>query len=353
MTSSLVLVTGANGHIGFRTLVYALQAGYRVRAAVRTQSKADTILSAPSIQAISPADRLTFVLVPDLLVPGAYDDAVRDADYIIHVASSLSRGLDDPERYEEDLIQPAVRGTFGILESAASVDTVKRVVITSSMATLWPPGDTDTSSDYVADETSRVSYDPVGPFKNPLEAYEASKIRALNATERFVQNHNHNHLSFDVVNIHPSIVLGKNELVTDRKDILQGSNFWPFAQVLGLSQEAPLLGHTVHLDDVADIHVRALNMHLELEPGRKTQSLIATSGGIDGTDLSEAVAVVNRHFPEEVKSGVLPNNGTVRTRRKKLDASATERRLGLEFRSYEDQIVSVTRHYLELVNASS
>ncbi|KAL1962712.1 hypothetical protein VTN77DRAFT_9256 [Rasamsonia byssochlamydoides] len=214
MPSELILLTGATGHIGFCTLVYALNAGYRVRAAVRNQDKADTIQAAPSIQAIKPDDRLSFVFVPDILAPGAFDDAVRDVDYIIHVASPLSRGT-DPARYE-DLIQPAVKGTLGILSAAAKHggNHVKRVVITSPMAALFPLG--DHSSDTVFNETSRVSPDPGGPYSTAMEAYAASKIIALNATERFVQEHQP---AFDIVNIHPSFVIGKNELVTDKKDI--------------------------------------------------------------------------------------------------------------------------------------
>ena len=45
MSSDLVLITGVTGHVGFRVLIFALEAGYRVRAAVRNQGKADTILA--------------------------------------------------------------------------------------------------------------------------------------------------------------------------------------------------------------------------------------------------------------------------------------------------------------------
>jgi nucleoside-diphosphate-sugar epimerase len=37
------------------------------------------------------------------------------------------------------VIEPAVKGTTSILRSAAKVGSVKRVVITSSIATLIPP----------------------------------------------------------------------------------------------------------------------------------------------------------------------------------------------------------------------
>src|SRR5438034_10981539 len=107
MTSDLVLITGVTGHVGFRVLVFALEAGYRVRAAVRNQEKADTILAAPSIKALNPDSRLTFVFVPDILMDGAYDEAVKGVDSIIHIASPLASGISS-DNFETHLIQPAV-----------------------------------------------------------------------------------------------------------------------------------------------------------------------------------------------------------------------------------------------------
>ena len=84
----LVLITGGSGHLGFRTLVFALHSGYRIRAAVRSPSKAALIREAKSIQAH--LDKLEFVVVPEILADGAYDEAVKGVDYILHVASPIS-----------------------------------------------------------------------------------------------------------------------------------------------------------------------------------------------------------------------------------------------------------------------
>jgi uncharacterized protein YbjT (DUF2867 family) len=82
-----VLVTGGSGHVGFRALAFALQSGYRVRAAVRSPEKATQIKSAKSIQGYS--DRLEFVMVPDIVADGAYEEAVKGVDYVLHVASPI------------------------------------------------------------------------------------------------------------------------------------------------------------------------------------------------------------------------------------------------------------------------
>lgn len=181
----VVLITGANGHIGFRVVVFALQAGYKVKAAVRNQEKAHRISAAQSIKDLKEGgllddDSLTFCFVPDLLQPGAYDEAVKDVDYIIHIASPITSGIAE-DKYETHLIQPAVVGTLGIVTAAQTSPSVRRIVITSSVVALIPWHDFfEAETDTVFNEKSRID-DPSGPYKSEFEAYAASKVRALNA----------------------------------------------------------------------------------------------------------------------------------------------------------------------------
>lgn len=59
-----------------------------MRAAVRSASKAAQIRAAESVQ--SHLDKLDFVEVPDILREGAYDEAVKGVDYVLHLASPIS-----------------------------------------------------------------------------------------------------------------------------------------------------------------------------------------------------------------------------------------------------------------------
>lgn len=131
MSGKLILITGSNGFIGYRVVVDALAAGYKVRAAVRTEDKRNQILAAPSVKKLNNGSNLSFVLVPNLLTPGAYDEAVKGVDFVIHLASPLVTGIPE-HKFETHLIKPAVMGTLGMLESASKVKSIQRVVITSS-----------------------------------------------------------------------------------------------------------------------------------------------------------------------------------------------------------------------------
>ena len=83
MPTDLVLLTGATGHVGFGTLKCALEYGYQVRAAVRSEAKVETIRSNPALQAMDRKSQLDFIVVPDFTVPDAFDAAVQRETYRI------------------------------------------------------------------------------------------------------------------------------------------------------------------------------------------------------------------------------------------------------------------------------
>jgi nucleoside-diphosphate-sugar epimerase len=339
MSNKLVLITGANGHIGFRVVVSALQAGYKVKAVVRSQEKADRVLAAKSIKELDAKENLTFAFVSDMLAAGAYDAAVQDVDYIIHIASPLPNGVAE-DKYEEELIKPAVGGTLSIIKAAQTSSTVKRIVITSSVLAMLPWHDFfEAETDRVFDERSRID-SPPGPYKSDFEAYAASKAHALNATNKYLEEAKP---SFDVVNVCPSFVIGKDELVTEAKNVTGGTNGTALRQVLGVKQGWPTPSTSVHLDDVVTAHIKALEPTVPANT-----NLVVNSEGVKGTTWGDAIEIVNRKFPRAVAAGVLPNDGFAPTKHTGIDASETGKMLGIEFKSYEEQVVSVVTHYLEL-----
>ncbi|KAE9368103.1 NAD(P)-binding protein [Stipitochalara longipes BDJ] len=343
MPSEIVLVTGGTGHVGFKVLVNALEAGYDIRAAIRDPSKKELILSTKSIKALNPASRLTFTIVSDITADGAYDEAVKGVKYVIHVASPLANASLDPKDFETLLILPAVKGTLNMLEAAQKISGIKRVVITGSNASIIPTtaiiGSED-SSDETYDEAAEAEA-AVPPIDSPYVAYCSSKIEAYKATKSFLAKEKP---SFDVITLMPSFVIGKNELVTDPKKITDGSNGFAFGQILGLSLGFSGSGSTVHLDDVAKVHVLALDPKI---PGNT--NYILNSGGLNGTVWSDAIGIVARNYPEAVAAGLLPNNGVMETHKLVVDASKVEKAFGIKLLDFEAQIKSLTNHFLELV----
>jgi nucleoside-diphosphate-sugar epimerase len=344
--SKLVLITGGSGHIGGRVVIDALEAGYFVRAAVRNQDKADAILGMPSIVTLKPGDRLSFVLVPDLLADGAYDDAMQDATGVIHIASPIMHGHTEGESYTKTLIEPAVKGTLNVLEAAKEAGSVKRVVITSSVVAIvsWENFTSGKSGGTTFNETSRTKFAPE-PYGSTFEAYSASKVAAQNEAEAWLEWEK-GRIEFDVVHIFSALVLGKNEMMKTVEDTYRGTNEYLLAPLTGRHM-GPTPGPSVHLRDVALAHVKSLDLRV---PGNRGYLLV--SRGVGGSPWNTAFEVAKREFAGAVDAGTLVGAGNVEAVPVNYDVSRSEEALGFRYRSFEEQVRDVLRHHVELVNAA-
>lgn len=335
MAGGLILLTGGSGHIGYRTLIEALSKGYKVRAAVRSESKIAQIKAAKSTQPY--LDQLSFTIVPDIAKDGAFDEAVQGVDYIVHLASPLAVPSND---HEANIIQPAIRGTLSILYSALKESKVQRVVITSSVAAVGPSssaGGNGPVQPYTADS---IQPDPQGPYPNAFAAYGSSKILAYNRTREFIAKEKP---SFTVINIMPTFVIGKNELATTTEAAREGSNRMAMGPLLGSNQGYGPPAAACHIDDVAFVHIAALNPKIE-----GNQNFGVNYNGAEGIVWDDALDIVKRHFPEAVEKGIFPLGGSQPSVPPPFDASRTEEVFNFKHRNFEEMIVSLAGHYAAL-----
>lgn len=336
MSNQLILLTGGTGHVGYATLLEALRTGYKVRAVVRRTSSIAEMKATASIQPF--LSNLSFVIIEDFLQPDAFDSAARDVDYIVHIASPIPRPSDD---YESTFIGPAVKGTINVLNSAIKSPSIKRVVITSSVGACVPAEGWIPGYEPVMTADSHVPT-PSPPYDNFMMAYAASKIAAFNATVDFVSEKKP---AFNVINIMPTFVVGKNELATTLESIVAptGSNALIFGPVLGMQNPDGLSSITVHVDDVAFVHIASLKPEIT-----GNRNFGCNSNGIKGIQFDDALEIVQRRFPKEVAKGVFPLGGHQKSNNVKFDTSETERVFGFKFKGFEDQIVSVAEWYAEV-----
>lgn len=169
-----LLVTGANGFVAGPILKLALDKGYNVRAAVRTES------AAAKLRATFPqyASKLSTVLVPDITKVESFKDALDESiTGIIHTASPFV--LDDGKDIPSEMLDPAIHGAVTILEAANKYGkSVRRVVSTSSFASNLDllkglrPGFTYNEKDWNPMTYEEASTAP------PAAAYCASKALA-------------------------------------------------------------------------------------------------------------------------------------------------------------------------------
>ncbi|KAM0048116.1 putative cinnamyl-alcohol dehydrogenase [Helianthus debilis subsp. tardiflorus] len=128
----VVCLTGASGYIASWLVKLLLDQGYTVHATVRSlddPKKTEHLLTLDGAK-----ERLS-LFEANLSVEGSFDSAFNGCVCVFHTASPVTfASLDDPQVME--LLDPAVKGTLNVLKSAAKVQSLKRVVFTSSLAAV-------------------------------------------------------------------------------------------------------------------------------------------------------------------------------------------------------------------------
>ncbi|PNP80111.1 Fum13p [Fusarium nygamai] len=352
----LVLLTGATGHVGYAVLVKTLQAGYNVRATLRDMSRADAILSSGPVQeALSTQNLdLSFVHVPDFTAPDAFGLVLSNVTHVVHVASALRRGTSTD--LKEAIIDVAVQGTRNILRAAQNCPSVRRVVITSSTSAIVDqhPVVSQSPADRCVTPLDRhADYDAEYYKGDSLKAYTAAKTAALNATDAFLATADGGPttlpLHFDVINIMPSFMFGPKGLAATPFDVTNGSNIFGIGLVMrhkpwdGIRLEAVCC----HVDDVAQVHVNALDDHelLPLKAGAHRDFILGVK-----FKPEEVGEIVRRRFPREwweSESATFGARGTYEWYHTDYDVGSAERLLGRPFKGLEEQIYDSGSQVLE------
>lgn len=148
MEPKTVLVTGGTGYLASWIVNYLLEDGHNVRMTVRNKQKKEKY--AHLLEIAQQSEGELSVYEADLLIQGSFDEAVNGCEYVIHTASPFFiSGISDAK---EELVKPALEGTRNVLGAVNRSKTVKRVVLTSSVAAM--NGDNcDLQPNEVLDET--------------------------------------------------------------------------------------------------------------------------------------------------------------------------------------------------------
>ena len=189
---STILVTGGTGFIGSHLILQLLQAGHDVRTTIRDLKRADDVRAMIKQGGLEPGDNLTFVQA-DLLIDDNWDEAVKDCEFVHHVASPFPAGV---PKHEDDLIIPAREGSLRVLRAARDAG-VKRVILTSSFAAIGY-GHPERSTPFTEEDWTN-------PDDPSISAYVKSKALAEKAAWDFIEQEGGN-LELSVVN--PVAVFG-------------------------------------------------------------------------------------------------------------------------------------------------
>ncbi|KAG8907132.1 methylglyoxal reductase (NADPH-dependent) gre2 [Tulasnella sp. 403] len=270
---SKVLVTGASGYLGAHVCKTLVDRGFNVVGAVRSASKAAYLQK-------TLGDNFEYVIVEDMELPEAYNNAVKGVDAVIHTASVVKMVTGNPDA----IIKPAVAGTIGILKSIQEHGpSVKRIIITSSLSAI---GAGLTESDWNQAVVDYVTAH--GANARPDAKYAASKALAERATWDFVEE-NQGKLGFDVVTVCPSWIWGPMiHEGTDASSINGSIKYMLSAVHPDHAKTGESLtskdDHYIDVRDAADIHVALLSA---ADAGN--QRFIAAAGPYTWQDIYDAL----------------------------------------------------------------
>lgn len=285
-----VCVTGCNGFIGAQIAREMLEHGYRVHGTVRSLgAKHEWLLKLPGA-----AERLQ-LFSASLQDDDAYDAAVRGCDYVIHTASPYLLKVKNPQA---EMVEPAVQGTLNVLRAAHRAGSVRRVVLTSSLAAV-----TDEPDD--AKVFSEEDWNKKSSLKRNVYFY--SKTQAEQAAWKFLKQHD---ATFDLVAINPCVVIGPslgpalNESNKILSDMLAG--VYPGIMAINFCM--------VDVRDVATAHRLALT-------STAAQGRYITCS--DGMSMAELITFLGESGYQQYKLPKLDMSGTAGTLLMKL-ASYTQ-----------------------------
>ncbi|XP_044483224.1 phenylacetaldehyde reductase-like [Mangifera indica] len=235
-----VCVTGASGYIASWIVQLLLSRGYTVKATVRDPS--DPRKTEHLVTLDGASERLQ-LFKANLLEEGSFDSVVEGCDGVFHTASPFYHDVKDPQ---VELIDPAVNGTLNVLNSCVKVPSIKRVVLTSSIAAVAYNGQ-PRNPDTVIDETW---FSDQEFCKDSKLWYVLSKTMAEEAAWNFAKEK-----GMDIVSLNPAMVIGP---------LLQPTLNTSAAAILSLIKGAQTFPNAtfgwVNVKDVATAHILAFEV---------------------------------------------------------------------------------------------
>jgi nucleoside-diphosphate-sugar epimerase len=238
-----VLVTGGSGYLASWIIKMLLEEGINVNATVRDPSSISKVEHLKNLAKAAAGQLKLFKA--DLMDNASFDEPMQDCELVIHTASPFFlTGIKNPQ---DELIRPAMAGTRNVLETAKRNPTVKRIVLTSSVAAIYgDSADIESTEGKIFTEkewnvTSSAEHQP----------YAYSKTTAEKEAWAIAKGQD----QWDLLTINPGWILGPS--VSKRTDSTSISTMIEFGNGKYKSGVPDLWNGIVDVRDVAAAHIKA------------------------------------------------------------------------------------------------
>ena len=319
-----VLVTGATGYVAGWLVRRLLDAGAIVHGTVRDPSDKDKVGYLLEMAGNAPGSIKLFQA--DLLQPGSFDQAMQGCEVVFHTASPFlpSWKVQDPQKA---FVEPALKGTKNVLESANRTPSVTRVVLTSSTAAVAAgPADPATTPGGIITE---ACWNTTSSLENG--GYLYSKVVAERAAWEAAKAQDR----WRLVVINPGFVLGPGvgpSHTSASFDMLKNVGDGSFEQ-----QVPPIQVGMVDVRDVAEAHFRAGFL-----PDAQGRHIVTD----EDSSLGELAEFLKVRFGEKFR---FPKNTALPAGASKYRSDNTKSKvaLGMEYRPFKEAAAAMFERLIE------
>lgn len=340
MEKQTILVTGGAGYIGSWVVKDLVEKGHVVRVSVRNKSNTEKYKHVLDLGEKNAGSVDLFEA--DLTKENSFDEAAQGCDAIIHMASPFILDHTDAQK---NLVDPALNGTRFVLSAASKSGTVKKIVLTSSVAAVH--GDTADMQEQGLSEFTEEHWNTTSSLTH--QPYSYSKVLAEKEAWKIYEAQN----TWKLVVMNPSFVMGpslapitNSGSIDFMNDILTGK----------FKMGAPDLAFGfVDVRDVAKAHTLALEnnkaegRHILCE---RTMNVMALSK-IIARQFPNKFKLPTRQSPKWLMTIVGPMFGVTRQFVKRnvgyeliLNSSKSKQALGLNYtpieKAIKDMVISMS-----------
>ncbi|KAM0755609.1 NAD-P-binding protein [Meredithblackwellia eburnea MCA 4105] len=329
MSNDLVLVTGATGFLGTEVALSFIEQGFKVRGTARSQAKAQEWEEKNS----STKGKIEWAIVEDIVAPGAFTEAIKGVTILAHTASPFHFNVKDNVK---DMLEPAVQGTREALLAAKNTPSVKRVVVTSSMAAnldLLAPNN-GVGINYTEESWNPATYEQAAASDNVAFVYCASKKLAEKEAWSIAEG-----ASFDLTVLNPPLITGGFHQVVNSIASVHTSaqSLWQIVD----NTEIPYTAFPAFVDvkNIADLHVLAATKDIA-----KGKRYLTIAGGFQNFQIAD---ILIANFPSEAHRIPVPTSREFPASYT-FDSSKVEKELGIKWKTFEQSVIETAKDLFAL-----
>ncbi|KAI9792874.1 MAG: putative secondary metabolism biosynthetic enzyme [Piccolia ochrophora] len=343
----IILITGINGYLASITGLQVLQKGYTLRGSCRSRDRVQNLLNGGFKKY---ASQIEIVEVPDMTVPGAFDEAVKGVHAILHMAAPVINKASKPS----ELIRPTVDGAVGILNSAFAHagPQLASLIFTSSAAAIINPEakPPHTYNDESWNEVHEAQAAELGEDASLYAAYPAGKIGAERALWAFRES---DKPSFAITTVHGAIGTGPPVHLPSSPADLPFTIQPVYRALTGTPGAGPqesikkMIGTTPYVDirDLAGVHIWAFE-HPEQADGQRYLAIAGHGAKQALYDTLRAAYPERRDVIVEGEPGVgYQKDFAFEEDGVRFDSSKTVRETGMKWIGYDQSVLDTAKAF--------